>query len=199
MTMFVDANAKNVFFTSDTHLFHKNVIEYCNRPFEDITEMNNSIISNWNNRVKPNDVVFHLGDFLFSRDEKTISDTINVLNGTIYLIPGNHDSVEDYPQYILQSDKFIVLNALQHVRIRVNNENVQFVLCHYAMKVWYKSHYNSIHLYGHSHNSMPDDPNSLSMDVGVDANNFTPISVHDVLEKMSKKDCKMSMLNEHYV
>ena len=55
----------NIWFTSDLHLGHGNIIKYCNRPFKDIEHMNRALIDNWNSRVKLNDVVFHVGDFCF--------------------------------------------------------------------------------------------------------------------------------------
>lgn len=58
-----------VYFISDTHFHHSNIIKYCNRPFKDINEMNEIIISNWNNIVKKDDIVYHLGDFCLSSDD----------------------------------------------------------------------------------------------------------------------------------
>lgn len=185
--MFFDSNSKNIFFTSDTHFFHSNVIKYCNRPFRNIDHMHDEFVKNWNSVVKRDDVVFHLGDVSLGIQRNELQELIYKLNGTIYLVPGNHDYFDTWDQNIFDNKKVIVLDRLIDIKIRVKDENLCFTLCHYAMKVWNKSHHNSIHLYGHSHNSMPDDRNSRSMDVGVDANNFTPISLHDVLEKMSKK------------
>ena len=63
----------------------------------------------------------------------------------------------------------------------------RIVLCHYAFRVWNKSHRGAWHLYGHSHGSLPDDPNSLSFDAGVDCHEFTPISYERVKEIMAEK------------
>lgn len=76
--------------TSDTHFNHKNIIKYCNRPFRSLQEMHYYIIRNWNSIVKPNDLVFHLGDFAmkYGEDIKTL---VNSLKGIKVIILGNHD------------------------------------------------------------------------------------------------------------
>lgn len=184
--MFIDSNKTNVFFTSDTHFGHKNIIKYCNRPHFDIKDMNQSLVQRWNHVVKPNDVVFHIGDVCFLKEQKDINDLIHSLNGTIHLIPGNHDVVQNFKHPALK-DKIHVQDKLMELDIQVEDEKLHFVLCHYAMRVWNKSHYGSIHLFGHSHGTLPDDPNSRSMDVGVDSNDFVPLSVDEVLLKMYRK------------
>lgn len=79
-----------VYFISDTHFNHSNIIKYTKRPFKDCFEMNNTIINNWNNIVKVNDTVYHLGDFALASDEE-LKELFSKLNGTIFLIRGNHD------------------------------------------------------------------------------------------------------------
>lgn len=81
------------FFTSDTHFFHDNVIEFCKRPFTDVYHMNWMLVQNWNARVGPEDTVYHLGDLSFKRQYKAeeIKEILRVLNGKKYLVPGNHD------------------------------------------------------------------------------------------------------------
>ena len=79
-----------IFFTSDHHFGHKNIIKFCNRPFESIDEMNEELISRWNAKVGPNDEVYHLGDFALCTTNE-FTDIIGRLNGIIYLIGGNHD------------------------------------------------------------------------------------------------------------
>ena len=56
-------DGSKVFFTSDTHFYHGNIIRFCNRPFEDVEMMNETIISNWNRVVGPNDIVFAASPF----------------------------------------------------------------------------------------------------------------------------------------
>ena len=79
-----------VFFTSDTHFNHNNIIQYCQRPFKSSDEMNEAMIDNWNSVVGEDDTVFHLGDFCLGCAEEW-NKTLNRLNGRIYLILGNHD------------------------------------------------------------------------------------------------------------
>ena len=83
-----------VFVISDTHFNHANVIKYCNRPFEDVEQMNETLIKNWNETVSNNDVVIHLGDVGFGKKEE-IAAIIKRLNGRKILIKGNHDNWSD--------------------------------------------------------------------------------------------------------
>ena len=76
---------------SDTHFNHENIIKYCNRPFDNINEMNNHIINKWNSVVNKDDIVYHLGDFALQSDKEIVSDLVKKLNGNIVLIMGNHD------------------------------------------------------------------------------------------------------------
>lgn len=83
-------DGSKVFFTSDTHFYHGNIIRFCNRPFKDMEMMNETIISNWNNTVGQDDIVFHLGDFCLGGSAEW-TKILDRLNGKIYLIMGNHD------------------------------------------------------------------------------------------------------------
>lgn len=80
----------SVFFTSDTHFYHTNIIDFCRRPFMNIEAMNETLIANWNKVVGTNDIVFHLGDFCLG-DSAKWNGILDRLNGKIYLILGNHD------------------------------------------------------------------------------------------------------------
>ena len=79
----------NTWFISDTHFNHKSIIEYANRPFANVDLMNFNMIQRWNEVVKNDDKIYHLGDFGFGNKEQ-ITDIVSQLNGKIYLIRGNH-------------------------------------------------------------------------------------------------------------
>lgn len=79
------------YYIGDTHFNHENIIKYCDRPFENVKEMDEFIIDQWNKVVKEGDIVYHLGDFSFNMLDENIKDLINKLNGDIILIRGNHD------------------------------------------------------------------------------------------------------------
>jgi calcineurin-like phosphoesterase family protein len=77
-------------FTSDTHFGHKRIIEMCNRPFKDVTHMNEMLVHNWNALVRPDDTVYHLGDVALGPIEDSLG-YIEHLNGYKILVVGNHD------------------------------------------------------------------------------------------------------------
>ena len=86
----------NIFITSDTHFHHANIIRYCGRPFADADEMDEKLIENWNNIVKPQDKIYHLGDVYFhSKTKNTEHSVLQRLNGIKVLIVGNHDDIKD--------------------------------------------------------------------------------------------------------
>ena len=170
------------FFTSDTHFNHKNSIEYCKRPFVDVKEMNDKIIENWNSKVGKGDVVYHLGDVGFW----DVSHCLNRLNGTIILIEGSHDR-NNIKKYYSRFSKIT-----SYLEISENKQPI--VLCHYCFRVWSKSHYNSWHLYGHSHGMLP--PIGKSWDVGVDNNNFFPLSFEEIKEIMAKRPDNPNFIKE---
>lgn len=79
----------NTWYISDTHFNHNKIIEYCNRPFSNVEQMNETMIKRWNSVVRKDDIVYHLGDFGFGNKEE-ITDIVKKLNGKIFLIKGNH-------------------------------------------------------------------------------------------------------------
>jgi calcineurin-like phosphoesterase family protein len=173
----------NEYFIADTHLGHTNIIKYSNRPFASVDEMDNTIIDNVNKVVKANDILYHLGDVVFGNIGRVIGYIKRINCKNIRLILGNHDKVirKDI-QYFLREFEWI------HDFKEIKSLSGQSItLCHYALKVWNRSHYGSWHLYGHSHHSLPDDPNSLSFDVGVDGWNFKPLHFDEVKQIISKK------------
>lgn len=175
-----------IWFTSDTHYGHANVIKYANRPFKDVQEMNEAMIANWNRVVGHNDIVYHIGDFAFIRNEDDVLAILNRLVGRKILILGNHDrkmtsKVKSQFQFVTPYYELKVQDPDAH------NGRQDIVLMHYSMRVWNKSHYGAWQLYGHSHGSLPDMDTMLSMDVGVDCTDYTPISYDQVKAVMKTK------------
>ena len=87
------------FVTADHHFFHKTIIDYCNRPFKDVWEMNAELERLWNEAIKPDDVVYHLGDFgFFAKDQLGLTQLFKRLHGEKILVYGSHDrGVENLP------------------------------------------------------------------------------------------------------
>jgi len=79
-----------MFFTADSHFGHANIIKYCNRPFNSVDEMDETMVRRWNSVVEPSDVVYHLGDFALCKNGYA-KNILNCLNGKIYLCRGSHD------------------------------------------------------------------------------------------------------------
>lgn len=178
-------------FTSDWHLSHKNIIKYCNRPFDDIHQMNKTIINNVNDLVKKDDILFFLGDFAFSKDLNHIIDLRNKIQCLdMRFILGNHDKLIR-KKAIELCEQYDVFNFVEDYH-EFQTYNQHIILTHYCMKVWNKSHWGSWCLYGHSHGSLADDPNSLSLDVGIDTKlygheQYTPYSFDELQNIMKLK------------
>ena len=93
-----------IFIISDTHFHHENIIKYSSRPFKSVEEMDKEIIRKWNNKVGKEDIVLHLGDFALG-SEKEVKELKDSLNGTIFLLKGNHD------HKMLRKARFIIIKG----------------------------------------------------------------------------------------
>ena len=183
-----------IFFTSDTHFGHSKIIDYCKRPFSSIEEHDKTLIQNWNNVVGQDDTVFHLGDFAYGNSQ-FVSNIIKQLNGNIILIKGNHDLRNMNPTlYNMFSD------TVYQARILIDKQTVYlnhfpFLCFEHGDINLYKDNY-SIQLFGHVHSgplTSSEDVNRLNIlfptqyDVGVDNNNYTPISWTDIKNKIKQQ------------
>src|SRR5690606_22691997 len=170
------------------HMGHNNIIRYSNRPFNNVDEMNKTLIKNWNQCVKPNDEIYHLGDFAFVQKDKQ-KELLKKLNGKKHMILGNHDKVlrNHGSEFISEG----LVESIQDYK-EIDYNKTKFVLFHYGMRVWNKSHYGSIMLYGHSHGTLPS--YGRSVDVGVDCREITeeyrPVSIEEVIEYMKNREIK---------
>jgi calcineurin-like phosphoesterase family protein len=169
-----------VWFTADTHFGHGNIVRFCRRPFADVKEMDAQLIENWNARVRPDDHVFHLGDFCYGCKPNAHMEK---LNGVIHLINGSHDKWANNQTSVWFGDfsKKVAIDDNAIVCI----DRTQLFLAHHAHRVWPRSHYGTIHLYGHSHGKLPG--TASSMDIGVDCNNFMPLNLDEISKKLSEQ------------
>jgi calcineurin-like phosphoesterase family protein len=175
----------NIFFTSDLHFGHKNIIEFCKRPFSSVEEMDETLIANWNSKIGVNDIVFDLGDFAFAPNWRWI-ELIGRLNGKHHLILGNHD-VSRFP-----GDKVMSLFDSISYQMLIKIDDRYIYLNHYPF-LCYAGTYgdnNTYQLFGHVHtnpriNTGRDKDRLVNLfpfqyDVGVDNNNYAPISWEEV-------------------
>jgi len=158
-----------IFFTSDLHLGHKNIIKYCNRPFSDVHEMNKYIIDAINTTVGIDDSLYILGDFAF-RGKDPIEYRERIICKDIHIIIGNHDREKDFVKYLISLENSYGFGSVQPVK-EIIYCNQRIFLSHYCHKVWPASHKGSYHLWGHSHGKLDEEErktNRKSLDVGVD-------------------------------
>lgn len=172
------------FFTSDLHFGHNNILKYENRPFKDINEMDNQLIRNWNAVVGKNDEVYILGDVSFHKDPHKTLNILRKLNGRKYLILGNHD------KQIIKDSKLREQFEWVQDYSKITIDGIKVVMFHFPIQVWDERHHNAIHLYGHIHSNVGkhimeyDIPNSYN--VGIDVNNYTPVSFEEILRKLGR-------------
>ncbi len=159
-----------VFFIADTHFSEDKIIEYENRPFSSPEEMNESIITNWNKTVSPDDTVWHLGDFGADGHEQ---DFLNRLNGKIILVKGNHDN---------KSNEYYRLAGFDEVYDLPVLFNNFFILSHEPIYVNTNMPYANI--FGHVHaNPMFKDFSEHHFCACVERTNYAPVSMEQIIAK----------------
>lgn len=179
-------SGENIWFTADTHFCHDNIVRFSGRPFTGAAEMNEELIRRWNETVPEDGIVFHLGDFCMggSRDW---NDIMYRLNGKIYLILGNHD-MKTVRQGFMQRFELVT----QQMSIRVGGQSI--ILNHNPFLCYGGSYRDVWQLFGHVHSGPLsktglDIPRlkmllPLQYDVGVDNNDFRPVSFAEVKAKI---------------
>ena len=175
-----------VWFTSDTHFGHENIIRFCGRPFRNAEEMNAELIRRWRETVPDNGIVFHLGDFAHG-GSRLWNDILFALTGRKYLILGNHD-IKNLRQGFMNRFELVT----QQMTIRVGGQHI--VLNHNPFLCYGGSYRDVWQLFGHVHssplsNTGLDHPRlkmlfPLQYDVGVDNNDFRPVSFAEVKAKI---------------
>lgn len=192
-------DGSKIYLTSDQHWNHDNIRKFCNRPFNSLEEMNKTMIENWNNVVPKDGLVFHLGDFAWGGYQawKNIREQ---LNGDIILIKGNHDR-KNGPQSQQQYDA-LFKHTTQQMFVEIEGRRLYLnhvpFLCFDGI---YRDKNGLVfQAFGHVHlsnikefNLGKDAPRCLEMlfptqyDVGVDFNNFTPISWFELNNRIMKQ------------
>ena len=187
---YMKVSEENLFFTSDTHFFHKNIIRFCKRPFNNIEDMQEQLILNWNSVVPKDGIVFFLGDFGFGSSMEWIK-IIKQLNGYIYFILGNHDLQNCNNLKHLENKNSTCVGHMAYVKIIETSQTI--VLTHYPLMTYPKHLWN---LCGHTHSSKINTFNffKTQYDVGVDNNNYIPVNFKEIKEKIQLQIKK----NERY-
>lgn len=171
--------AKDIWFISDTHFFHDNIIQYCGRPFANSDLMNECLVSNWNSVVKEQDKVYHLGDVAlgYGGNEKELSTLLHQLNGHKRLLVGNHDNLKS-PALHKAFEKILLWNGF-------HSGGVEFTAGHIPWPIE-QLRDGKLMLHGHLHNNVMSDPRYMS--ACVEHIGYTPIHIEVVAEQFRKRD-----------
>lgn len=157
-------------FTADTHFGHTNIIKYCKRPWKTVDKMNRMLTLNWNSRVRPNDIVIHLGDFAFKEASK-IEVYLENLNGHITFVKGNHDSNNSLNTRILAMMMDINNKRFYCVHNpREANLTYKFVLCGHVHEKW----------------KIRKVKKTFIINVGVDVWNYAPVRIDEILKAVAQ-------------
>jgi calcineurin-like phosphoesterase family protein len=199
----------NVWFTSDPHAYHKNICRgttswdltgshQSTRDFNTPEEMTQEIIDKWNGVIKPNDVLYCLGDWAFAGHENIKRFREQLHCKTIHLIFGNHDQ-HIKPINSPYRQQFTSCQDVLEFSLKIDSQKSGkygkqgFFLSHYSHQVWNQAHHGTIHLFGHSHGSLQGI--GRSMDVGVDTHDLYPYHLDEILWMM--KDIPFIQVDHH--
>ena len=156
-----------VFFTSDTHFGDHRVLNLYPRPFGSVAEMDAALVERWNGVVRPEDEVWHLGDF--ARTARIAAEILPRLNGRKHLTTGNNDPAPELAHGWVSIAPYAELQL----------DGVDLVLCHYPFRSWNRMHKGAVNLHGHSHGRLK--PLARQYDVGVDVRDYRPVTLPELL------------------
>lgn len=171
-----------IYFTADPHFCDTKVVKTCKRPFENVFAMNNALIKRINCILKDTDDLYILGDVAKSDNIPWVVDVLSGLNCRLHLIVGNHDVP------LLEHAEFCKLFSTISDSFVIQHKGVSLFLSHTFNEDWSAS--SSIHLYGHYHYGGTRERmvsyaslRKGAFNIGVDFNNFYPVSIEKVLRK----------------
>lgn len=171
------------FFISDTHFGHNGMLSdrmHRPRPYASREEMDEAQVGFWNNRIRPDDTVWHLGDFAYGCSRSYAEDVFRRLNGRKYLVIGNHEQRGMQMPWAAPP----IQAGMVHVQDPGMPRAQAIWLSHYAHRTWDGARKGVVHLYGHSHGSLPG--TALSLDVGVDAWAYRPVTLPEIFEALEE-------------
>ena len=199
---------QKIFLTSDLHIGHKNVLRFCHRPFLDEKDMTKDLVANWNSVVGENDIVFDLGDMFWWNSRHEVKKVVTKLNGTIFKIQGNHDPDCEHLFSLCPPEKVIQCGDIAIVWVTGLYEGqthpFEFIVSHFPLATWPHWGKGVPSFFGHIHSgplcdNMVDIPGKdlflkqHQYDVGVDNNNYTPISLEEACNKAQLVNFKSSL------
>ena len=196
--IYTEKDVEKMFFTSDTHFSHENIIKYCKRPFTNVEEHDAELIRRWNEKVPEDGIVFHLGDVAFGSPDR-VNEILEQLHGKIYLVIGNHDW-----RRIVSEHKWRFENMTQQNNMKIGKRHI--ILNHYPMLAFsgaWRGEDATYQLFGHVHTSPYTDEGldqarmkmlfTSQYDVGVDNNDFTPVSWKEVDQIINNQMMSLGM------
>lgn len=182
-------------FASDHHFFHRNIIDFCKRPFSCLEQMHEEFIRQHNSVVSQEDRVWFVGDFSFGEPDDT-SNVLRRMHGQKFLIKGNHDHQRRLNGTIGFAGVF------QYKELKIGEDHI--ILCHFPLLMWNRAHHGSYHLHGHSHGTLrypPSHQTACIFDVGVDHihalnGNYSPVDWDWLRHRMSR--CRHVQIDHHH-
>lgn len=163
----------DVWLIADTHFNHANIIKYENRPFTTTCEMNEVLIKNWNNSIKENDLVYHLGDVCFGKSN-SVEEIISQLRGQKYLLMGNHDRRKSRTWW---SKKGFVEVYKKPIDIIV--EDMKITLSHEPV---FKP--ETLNVHGHVHSKIHRLNQNIYKCVSVECTEYRPVHISEIKKWM---------------
>lgn len=173
---------KNVYFWSDQHFGHQNVIKYCNRPFKDKEHMDKAMLINYNETVQDEDLVVWVGDIAFSGVNEYRQLLAN-LPGKKVLIMGNHDF--DRKNKLKDFGIFSEVYMATSFYMTIQNKICNLILSHYPIDTELLPE-NTLNIHGHIHDKVADFKN---INVSVEHTNYKPIDITKIITEKFLSFC----------
>lgn len=187
------------YFTSDTHINHTSILELQQRPFLTLSEMDNKIIENICNTVTPNDELYFIGDVIMGENIEYGLNLLRKIKCHKFLIKGNHDKKKERYEDVFE-------DITKYMEIKDKEYNVVLCMSHYPFLCWHHQRKGSIMLHGHIHsdksyNIVNEKLKIKRYDVGVDANDYKPVSLEEIVNffRYVDRPCLKDMCVNEYV